>query len=613
MKEVAFLLVALTVLAGSAAWTKDDFFIGEWCGPTEFTQERFAELAGANFTIAMIQSGSTETNLKALDLCKDNGMKGLVCDARTAPKSSRDKDFAENFDAVVKDYSGHPAMWGYYIVDEPSSRSFGRIGEVNRYLLEKDPKHTPFVNLFPTYASKEQLGNWTYEQHVDEFCRVAKPKMLSYDHYALMSDGTVRPDYFDNLEIIRRQSIKHGIPFNYILLSVPHGPYKDVTEADIRWQAFTALAYGARGLMYFTYMTPNDAQWGFHDAIIDAAGKQTAKYAMAKEINGEIKKLGPTLMQLKSVGVFHSGSVPAGCKPLPEGGLIEEIKGGDFVIGQFNSENQARYAMIVNRSLTKSAAATIAFSQAVNLHEVSPASGRENSVMMSTGDGGPCVWNVSFAPGQGRLVRIETVNDLPVRNWEDKISFRPRIMLNPSNQFDNQIFGDNKEELYCEGMNMYIIAEKVQKLLQQDGRVDAFMSRNTQAQHTTLGGETNLTRALGCDILLAFHSDATGTSDPGGGTWTFYNGDDGKRLADLVQSELISGMKTSFYPEVKDMGTRTHWYRLWVLYNGGCQGALTEFLFHTNPKEREMLKDPKDQDIMAQSVARGILKYFFGG
>jgi hypothetical protein len=607
MKEMLFMLLVLTLVTAGAARAKDEFFISHWCGPTELTQERFAEVAGANFTVAMLDEGSAEANVKALDLCKTNGIKGLVIDSRTQPKSTRDKDFAENFDAVIKDYAGHPALWGYCVIDEPSAGSFNRIGGVNRYLLEHDPKHIPYVNLQPTYATKEQLGNWTYEQHVDEFCKVVKPKMLSYDHYALMADGTVRGDYFLNLEIIRRQSIKHSVPFNYILLSLPHLRYKDPTEADIRWQAFTALAYGARGLMYFTYMTPG----GGHNAIIDENGKPTAKYAFAKKINGEIRKLGPTLLRLNTVAIYHTGTLPVGCKPLPQGDLIASVKGGEFVIGQFNSDDGFRYAMLVNRSLTAPAKAVISFAQDVALSQVSPASGKEIPVAVSSANG-TCAWNASFAPGEGKLVRIEAANGFPSGKWEDNIKFRPRIMLNPSNQFANQIFGDKKDELYNEGMNMFMIAEKVQKILQMDGRVDAFISRNTQTQVTTLGQETRLTRALGCDMLFAMHSDATGTSDPGGGTWTFYNGEDGKRFADLVQNELITAMKGSFYPDVKNMGTRLHWYRLWVLYEGGCQGALTEFLFHTNPKEREMLKDPKDQEIMAQAVAKGILKYFFG-
>lgn len=608
MREALFCAFALVLVIAGAARARDEFFIGQWCGPTEFAQDKFAEVAEANFTVAMIAGGSPEVNKQALDFCEASGIKGLVIDPRIQFTGRRGRISTQTLDGVIEDYSKHPALWGYYLMDEPSAARFNSLGIANRYLLEKDPKHTPFINLFPTYATKQQLGAFSYEQYVDEFCRVVNPKLLSYDHYALMADGSVRGDYFLNLEIIRRQSIKHSVPFNYILLSVPHGPYKDVGDADIRWQAFTALAYGARGLMYFTYTTPNDPAWGYHDAIIDANGKPTAKYEYAKKVNGEIRKLGPTLMRLNTVAVYHTAPVPEGCRLLPPEGLISSITGGEFVVGQFVSDDGARYAMIVNRSLAKTARAKIAFSQAVDVSEVSPISGKCKRALVRD-EGGVSVWNADFAAGQGRLVRIDAVNDFPVYGWEDPIHFRPRVMLNPSNQFGNRIHGPNGEELYNEGMNMFVIAQKVQKILQADGRVDAFISRNTQTERTTLGRETQLCRALNCDILYALHSDATGTSDPGGGSWTFYAGEEGKKLADAVQSELIAAMRSTFYPEVKNMGTRTHWYRLWVLWEGGCPGALTEFLFHTNPKEREMLKDPACQDIMAQAAARGILKY----
>lgn len=606
MKEMLLSLMMITILSAGTAKAAEEFFISHWCGPIGLTQEVFAEAAEAGFNVAMVGESTVEGNIKALDLCQANGMKALVGDIRTRPGNDRNTP-TDNLDAAIKDYSNHPALWGYHVIDEPHSSLFPRIAGINQYLLEKDPKHTPYINLFPNYANSKTLGNATYEQHVDEFCKVVKPKFLSYDHYAVMADGSVRPEYFSNLEIIRRQSIKHSVPFNFILLSVPHYSYKDVNEADMRWQAFTALAYGARGLMYFTYTTP-DSTYG--PAIIDHQGKRTPKFEMVKRINNEIKKLGPTLMKLNTVAVYHTGTLPTDCKALPKDGLICDAAGGEFVIGQFNSDDGFKYAMIVNRSLSRPAKAGIVFSQPVTAYEVSPKSGREKVTNISE-QSGSWIWATSFGPGEGKLIRIETTKNLPVKSWEDKITFRPRVMLNPSNQFANQIFDKDKNELYNEGMNMYLIAEKVQKILQADGRMDVFMSRNTQTQRTSLREETNLTRALGCDILYALHSDATGTDAPGGGSWTFYHGEDGKRLAGLVQTELAGAMKSTFYPELKNLGYRTHWYRLWVLHEGGCQAALTEFLFHTNPKEREMLKDPQSQDIMAQAVAKGIIRYFF--
>lgn len=609
MERVLCLLVLLVIGSTTAALAKDQFLISHWCGPTEFTRERFAEVAEANFNVVMIH-GSVEQNKTALEWCGELGIEGMVVDRRVMAKRERDDDFEQNLDSVIADYSASPALWGYFVTDEPNASAFVKLGAINKYLLKKDPKHIPYINLFPTYATPEQLGNPTYEHHVDEYLRVVRPRLLSYDHYALLKNSE-RRDYFDNLEIVRRQGIKHRAPFNYILLSIPHGPYRDPSDSDLRWQVNTALAYGARGIMYFTYTTPSpDPSWNWHGAIINEDGTRNRKYDEVKRINAEVLKLAPTLMRLNSVAVYHTAPVPKGAKALPEDGLVRRIDGGEFLIGQFNSDEGERYAMIVNRSPRKRAAARIVFSQRVRLHELSRATGRLRSVVLRD-DGSSSAWSVDFAPGQARLVRIETVRDLPVKRWEDLPRFRPRVMLNPSCQFRNVIPGEGDTQLYNEARNMYEIALKVRDELLRDGRVDVFVSRSEKEQDVTLGYETDLTRSLNCDALVSLHSDATGKKDdPGGGTWTFYADDvEGKRLAECVQTPLLDVIR-SFHPEVNYRGVRTHWYRLWVLHESGCPASLTEMLFHTNPKEREMLKDPTLQEVMAKAVARGILDYF---
>lgn len=607
MGRVVLLILLLLVVFAASAGADDDFLISFWIGP-EVTPERVKEIAEANFTVAML-GGDPETNKKALDLCQANGIKAMLMDdrARTADPSA--EDFSAKLDGVVSDYSRHPALWGYFVEDEPNSSLFQKLAAVNKYLLKKDPRHTPFINLFPNYACAAALGNPTYEHHVDEYMRMVKPKLLSYDHYALMKDGE-RPEYFENMEIIRRMGIKYNTPWNCILLAVPHDPYRDPSEGDLRWQVYTALAYGARGLMYFTYITPLGTQWNFHDAILDENGKRTPKYDQARQINSEIKHLAPTLMKLKSVAVYHTGSLPSATKPLPADGLISRIEGGEFVVGQFNGPDDSRYAMITNRDMRKSVRAKITFSQKVRVYELSVKTGREQFVVLQS-DNGNSVWMEDFAPGDGRLVKIETVNGLPVQHWENLPTFRPRVMLNPSNQYANVIKGENDEQLYNEGLNMFDIALRVRDELQKDGRVDVFISRNERDEPTSLRTETALTRDLNCDILVALHSDATGKAeDPGGGTWTFYADDEeGKHLAECVQNPLLESIRT-FNPSVQFRGVRTHWNRLWVLHESGCPASLTEMLFHSNPEEREMLKNPQYQETMAKAVAKGILEYF---
>ena len=188
---------------------------------------------------------------------------------------------------------------------------------------------------------------------------------------------------------------------------------------------------------------------------------------------------------------------------------------------------------------------------------------------------------------------------------------RPRVMINPSCQFENVVLGDDGQELYCEAHTMYDIAVKVREELIRDGRVDAFLSRASRTERTTLQAETDLTKSLGCDALLALHSDATGKPDePGGGTWSFHADEEGKRLAECVQTPLLTALR-SFHPEVVFLGIREHWNRLWVLHESGCPAALTEILFHSNPREREMLTNPERQDTIAWAIAEGILNYFY--
>ena len=67
----------------------------------------------------------------------------------------------------------HPALYSYFITDEPSAPAFAGLGKLVAYLRQRDPDHLAYINLFPTYASNEQLGT-------PEFCRgcVALPRCL---------------------------------------------------------------------------------------------------------------------------------------------------------------------------------------------------------------------------------------------------------------------------------------------------------------------------------------------------------------------------------------------------------------------------------------------------
>ncbi|MEO8660118.1 MAG: hypothetical protein ABI693_16730 [Bryobacteraceae bacterium] len=54
--------------------------------------------------------------------------------------------------------SGHPAAFGVYLRDEPSTAQMPILGRIAAVLRKAMPEQLPYVNLFPTYATPEQLG-----------------------------------------------------------------------------------------------------------------------------------------------------------------------------------------------------------------------------------------------------------------------------------------------------------------------------------------------------------------------------------------------------------------------------------------------------------------------
>jgi hypothetical protein len=351
----AILGVVFAVSAASAA-AYPEFLISYWCGPpaAETNLERYRQIADCGMNVAMppIDKTDLKTNRKILDLCQQVGIRAMIQDDRVGELldekkgSGKSPQMEKALDAIMADYSSHPSLAGYYIIDEPGARMFPQLGRINQYMLRKDPKHLPYINLFPNYANAEQLGTKTYEEHVALYIATVKPALVSYDHYQQMfGRETV---YFTNLEIIRKHCLEGRLPFVQIILSIPHFGYRNPSEADMRWQIYTSVVYGARGIMYFTYWYWKDCAQG--PAIITAEGKPDVKYDIVRRLNARLKALGPLLMRLESTGVYHTGPVPPGARPLAGDNLVRQAAGGNMVIGCFRDSSSRQYVMAVNKT-----------------------------------------------------------------------------------------------------------------------------------------------------------------------------------------------------------------------------------------------------------------------
>jgi hypothetical protein len=370
----------------------EDFAILPW-GWTQCEPNILAEIRRCGFNLAgFVRSGD-------LDLVRDAGLKAIVSDesihVTDIMAQLDDARLNQQVTRLVGRVKDHPSLFGYYLRDEPGAAVYPGLARWVKVLRAADASAQPYINLFPNYASTEQMEAISYQDYIDSFLAIVSPPFISYDHYALMEGGTLRKGYFENLEIVRAAALRQGVPFWNIVLSNAHFHYAEPSPAGLRFQAYTTLAYGARGISYFTYFTPDTGNYRL--APINPFGEKTPTWWMLKEVNLQIHALGPTYLRLKSSNVVHTADVPPGCSGIAQSRFIADISDGSFVIGEFESPDDKPYVMVVNKDLHHSTAFAIHFKEKGQLYRTSPYTGAALPV------GGEDNW---LAPGQGVLLSL---------------------------------------------------------------------------------------------------------------------------------------------------------------------------------------------------------------
>ncbi|MFN8008265.1 MAG: hypothetical protein U0V70_14820 [Terriglobia bacterium] len=198
------------------------------------------------------------TEIRNLGLFEQQGMHVLVSDPRISGydfSKPLDLDVVrKNIQAVAREIGTSPAVVGFFLYDEPQAKLFSGLGEVAKIIQEFMPGKWVYVNLLPSRASKEYMGTPNYESYVQKALSALTQPFLSYDNYSLVQDR-VGEDFYQNLAMIREQALKANIPFWNCILSNAHFDYMENTEATYHLQVYATLAYGGRGIEYFSYFT----------------------------------------------------------------------------------------------------------------------------------------------------------------------------------------------------------------------------------------------------------------------------------------------------------------------------------------------------------------------
>jgi hypothetical protein len=385
----------------AGAWQVGTPIVTYWAGPA-MTDAVARQMAEGGFNLVWC----TE---KELDVARRHGLRAQLRDGLLSPAALDDPAKREKLDALVARVRNHPALYSYFITDEPSAAEFAGLGKLVAYLRERDPAHLAYINLFPTYANNQQLGTQgdtvtAYREHLRQYVDVVKPSLVSYDHYQLASNGDL-DGYFLNLAMIRRAAQGAGVPFLNIVQACSWTPVRRVPSGDeMRYLVYTTLAYGAQGISYYVYCWPKHT-----GGIALPDGTPTPIYHALKTLNREFAAIAGELQPLESLGVYHAGMAPPGAEPLPANAPFrldppaaplvykppERVRG--VLLGYFGEATTPSHVVVVNLDYKTEAVVTLVAPG--NLETFDAAAGAWSPV------GGARV-KLQLAPGGGKLLRV---------------------------------------------------------------------------------------------------------------------------------------------------------------------------------------------------------------
>jgi len=313
----------------------------------ETSVARYQEMRDAGITHSLSFFDNADDAEKALDVAARSDVKIVL----SCPELNKEPE------KTVKRFMNHPALAGYHLRDEPAIQLFPELSDWAKKIQGMDPKHFCYVNLFPNFADSTQLGTKDYKKYVQEYIRQIPVQFVSFDYYPAMKDRIYK-NWFENLEMISKESQKAGLPFWAFALTTNYDNDHVTPQslAAMRLQVYADLAYGAQGIQYFTYWSATSVNSPSGEdqrgAPVSVTGKRSVVYDRIQQMSEEIQKLAGVFLGSKVVNVRHTGlgKIPAGTvrlTRLPEHiKVLETNKAPALVSVLENGENS--FVVIVN-------------------------------------------------------------------------------------------------------------------------------------------------------------------------------------------------------------------------------------------------------------------------
>ena len=343
--------------------------IGTYAGPStggvveayqieSMINEKYFDLfkaCGINMFNASLNAASVGgTVLKMLELCDEYGMGMFVKDSVRFYDSTTETVTADEIYEFMQRYMQYDSFCGLVARDEPSMTLIDQWAKfVETY------KKTPvaqyydlYFNAYPQYATTAHLGTDSFYEYAMYYIEKLQLDYFSYDYYPFNAGGYVKPEYFESLAEVKAITDEAKVPWWTFVQAGCSFEYKVSEnwpdEGRFHWNVNTALAYGAKGVQYFTLSQPSyfldkeDPEGATREGIFGYYNNINEWYYYAQKANKQIAGVDHVLMNANNVGVIYHGNSPipksTGNEVIAENKFrqLTRVSGNDALIGCFD-------------------------------------------------------------------------------------------------------------------------------------------------------------------------------------------------------------------------------------------------------------------------------------
>ncbi len=376
------------------AYPEDQFEICGLWAPHDITEEAFKLYKDAGFNVVSFTNhdemprssenqyfvGSKRT-LEALEVCKKVGIDVYL--AYGASWFNRGNEGDEYFDnapfSTHYDYDDYmDIIKGVHINDEPNKETMAQLADdaliADYKKIYGDRKY--MINLIPATAVTSRNFE-TYDEMLEIYGETIMSKFenpyICVDVYPYSNSKLPEQMIIYNYNEIAKCAKKYGAETSFILQSSTGSEFlPELTEADMRQQAYLAIAFGADNLQYYCYSVPTQyssdgstvESYLYNHCILNQDRTPSVIYDYVKEVNTEIQKFASAVLAYnwnEAIGVSGTADQTFRVSNIEYDENLEKItkftdgkhfvsseSSCDMVVSQFTSDTYGEAYMFVN-------------------------------------------------------------------------------------------------------------------------------------------------------------------------------------------------------------------------------------------------------------------------